>query len=119
VIKKQLFTACLGVRAAVDIIQTETGIADKIANFWIDTLLEMALKLQKPRLSDPTTRDPQLNDRTLKGANRKAVELSIKLEIQKMLFGWLLTQPPHQYDMLPINSRESFVARFEIYFLQS
>ncbi|KAF8147592.1 hypothetical protein K438DRAFT_1910535 [Mycena galopus ATCC 62051] len=70
-ITKQIKTACLGVESAVEALQTETGVKDKIATHWIGLLIEKAREVQKERVYNHATRDPRLNDKNIKGEPRE------------------------------------------------
>ncbi|KAJ7202681.1 hypothetical protein B0H12DRAFT_1243992 [Mycena haematopus] len=48
---KQVELACLGVKAAVETRQTETGVKDAYTNYWINDLLQRSRELKK---SNPT-----------------------------------------------------------------
>lgn len=55
--------AGLGVQDAVDKIQTETGVKDKTATFWIQKVMEKAHQMQQDQLYNELTRDQRLSDR--------------------------------------------------------
>ncbi|TFY66993.1 hypothetical protein EVJ58_g1912 [Rhodofomes roseus] len=103
-IKAQLLAACLGVQDAVDDMQTQSGVKDKIAQHWIEILIPRARALQQERLSNPSTMDPRLRDRRLRGEERKTVRSTIIKEIQEELYHWLVRQPPDRYNALPAES---------------
>ncbi|KII82864.1 hypothetical protein PLICRDRAFT_120152 [Plicaturopsis crispa FD-325 SS-3] len=103
-IQKMLLAACGGVQDVVDKIQTETGVKDSIATFWIEKLITKAREMQKVKLTDLSTRDPRLNDHKVKGKARQAIILSLKHEIRDELFNWLLCQTPERYAQLPLDS---------------
>lgn len=44
---KQVELACLGVKAAVEARQTDTGVKDPYTNHWIDDLLRRSRELKK------------------------------------------------------------------------
>ncbi|KAJ7354303.1 hypothetical protein DFH08DRAFT_691283 [Mycena albidolilacea] len=46
-VKKQIRAACLGVSAAVEQLQTDSGVKDKISVHWIGLLIEKAREIQK------------------------------------------------------------------------
>lgn len=104
-IKEQLWTACLGVQEAVDTIQTETGVKDKIATHWVSVLIEKARQLQQDWLFSPA-RNQRLN--MLKGPEREALKLEIKTDIQKELYMWLLSQPSGEHHQLESEARGKF-----------
>ncbi|KAI0071057.1 hypothetical protein K474DRAFT_1566504, partial [Panus rudis PR-1116 ss-1] len=56
-INSQLLHACLGVQETVDAMQSEKGIKDKIAQYWIEILLTKAREQQHARLINPQTKD--------------------------------------------------------------
>ncbi|KAJ7440424.1 hypothetical protein FB451DRAFT_1443354 [Mycena latifolia] len=84
-IKEQIRTACLGVESAVDALQTETGVKDKIAVHWIKLLIQKA--------------------RRIKGERREEIKQGIITEIQEELFGWVILQPEDRYNTLDEESR--------------
>lgn len=104
-IEAQLWVACSGASDSVKVMQTETGIKDKIAQFWIEKALAKASELKQERLSNPETRDLRLNDRKCTGATRKAINEEIIVAIQREIFDWLVQQPPHNYNNLCADSR--------------
>jgi hypothetical protein len=81
-------------------MQTETGIKDKIAQFWIEKALARASELKQECLSNPETQDLHLNDQKCTGVACKAINEEIMLAIQLEVFGWLVQQPPHSYNNL-------------------
>ncbi|KAJ7820820.1 hypothetical protein B0H14DRAFT_3089221 [Mycena olivaceomarginata] len=81
-IKKQIRAACLGVATAVENLQTETGVKDKIATHWIELLLEEARKIQQERVYNRETRDPRLNDTKIKNEARQLVKQSTNPELR-------------------------------------
>jgi hypothetical protein len=97
----QLLTAALGVQGNVEELQTETGIKDKITQFWIGELLTRARALQTERVTHNMTKDSRLKNRKLKGQARKDVVEEIKYEIRDELLVWLLKQPAAEWDALP------------------
>ncbi|KAF7420749.1 hypothetical protein PC9H_011267 [Pleurotus ostreatus] len=92
-IRRQLRAACTGVETAVTKIQTETGVKDRIAQFWIHQLIPKSRQLQEDRLYNAVTRDPHLNDRKFKGPERDAFKAKIQADIEAELFQWLVEQP--------------------------
>lgn len=105
-IERQISVACLGVKEAVEKIQTETGVKDKTANFWIEQLLDKARKAQDDQLFNRAIRDPRLNDAKTKGATREDIKQAIKLNIQKELLDWVVRQPAGRFALLDQDSRE-------------
>ncbi|CDO77984.1 hypothetical protein BN946_scf184811.g5 [Trametes cinnabarina] len=103
-VREQLLVACLGVQDAVDQLQTKTGVKDKIAQYWIEKLIPQACDMQAIRMSHPETRDVRLRDLLLKGDERKIMKDTIKKEIQRELFQWLIEQPPSTYLEIPEGS---------------
>ncbi|KAJ7495118.1 hypothetical protein FB451DRAFT_1335854 [Mycena latifolia] len=100
-IKEQIRTACLGVESAVDALQTETGVKDKIAVHWIKLLIQKAREFQQERVYNRGTRDPRLNDSRIKGEGREEIKQGIITEIQEELFGWLTIKPGTNRDLHP------------------
>ncbi|KDR77189.1 hypothetical protein GALMADRAFT_267364 [Galerina marginata CBS 339.88] len=103
-IKDQIWVAGLGVQEAVDNIQTETGVKDKTALFWIQQMIDKARIIHQARLFTPATRDPRLNDPKIKGPPRELIKTEIKIEVQRELFQWVITQPADRYARLDENS---------------
>ncbi|KAJ7832377.1 hypothetical protein B0H13DRAFT_2240461 [Mycena leptocephala] len=99
-IKEQIRSACLGVASAVDKLQTDSGVKDKIASHWIGLLIEMAKSAQQERVFNRGTRDPQLNDPKIKGEEREVIKQKILTTIQEELFTWVIMQPPERYEKL-------------------
>lgn len=78
--------ACLGPRAAVDVMHTNSGIKDKTAAFWIDQLLERAKSEQHTRIVNPETQDLRLKEKGTTVKEREAIRSVIKHEIQAEIF---------------------------------
>lgn len=111
IIERQLWAACGGVQDAVDTIQTDTGVKDKIALTWIPQLIARAREMQQDRLVNTSTRDPLLNTTDSKRAeDRRKLKIKIKNDIQDEVFRWLLTQPEERYKELAPDSRRLRVA---------
>jgi len=106
-ITDQLWLACRGVAQPVSDLQTNTGIKDKTAQFWIDQVLKRSSNLVTNRVTDATTRDPRLNDRSCTKEEKKCIRDSLKSKIQQEMHDWLLTQPKEKWDELPEESRAS------------
>ncbi|KAJ6583373.1 hypothetical protein DFH09DRAFT_1308895 [Mycena vulgaris] len=106
-IKEQIKTACLGVASAVDQLQTDSGVKDKIAVHWIDLLIEKARLLQKERVYNRETRDPRLNDNKIKGDAREIIKQAVIDEIQEELYTWVILQPTDRYEQLDEASRKT------------
>ncbi|KAI0684232.1 hypothetical protein BC835DRAFT_1464922 [Cytidiella melzeri] len=94
VLCEQLRVACRGNKDAVQSIQTQTGVKDKLAQFWVEHLLASAREQQDHLLKDPPTRDSRLNDKGLKGDARKAVRPEVIDTIQDSLWNWFVDLPP-------------------------
>ncbi|KAJ7436399.1 hypothetical protein FB451DRAFT_1344639 [Mycena latifolia] len=84
VIRWQVWTACLGHKKNLDATYSQTGVKDKIAQFWIHKLLEMAKNQQEMDA-------------------RAAVKEEISLKIQKDLWDWVVQQPPESFAKLDEN----------------
>ncbi|KAJ8690139.1 hypothetical protein PTI98_011597 [Pleurotus ostreatus] len=105
-IRRQLRAACTGVETAVTKIQTETGVKDRIAQFWIHQLIPKSRQLQEDRLYNAVTRDPHLNDRKFKGPERDAFKAKIQADIEAELFQWLVEQPASRYAKMRVDAPE-------------
>jgi hypothetical protein len=105
-ITNQLWLACRGVAQPVSDLQTDTGIKDKMAQFWIDQVLERSSSLITARVTDSTTRDPRLNDHSYQ-EEKQAIQDSLKCQIQEETNDWLITQPKEKWDELPEQSHVS------------
>ncbi|KAH8107680.1 hypothetical protein BXZ70DRAFT_884608 [Cristinia sonorae] len=103
-ITAQIHAACTGVEKAVEALQTETGVKDKIAQHWITQLISRSRILQKERIHDLATRDQRLNSKNLTGNNRQQVKNEIIMDIQEELLAWLYQQPAHSYQNLSQDS---------------
>jgi hypothetical protein len=97
-IEQQLWTACSGVQSSVDVLQTKTGVKDKIAQHWINILVPTARQLLQQALSNPVTSDSH-NTNT---PHQHKADLTVA--IQQVLFRWLIQQPPERYNALPLDS---------------
>ncbi|KAJ6552358.1 hypothetical protein B0H10DRAFT_1849475 [Mycena sp. CBHHK59/15] len=104
-IKKQIKAACLGVATAVEKLQTETGVKDKISVHWINQLIEKARDVQKERIYDRDTRDPRLNDNRIKGEEQAEIRQDLITKIQDKLYTWVIMQPTDRYEKLTPESR--------------
>ncbi|KAJ7758185.1 hypothetical protein DFH07DRAFT_772651 [Mycena maculata] len=105
-IEEQIQSAYLGVAAAVELLQTESGVKDKIAAHWIQLLTEKARAMQKAQVFNRDTRDPRLNDSKIKGEARDDIKQSIIDAIQEELYSWVILQPQDQYAKLGEESRK-------------
>ncbi|KAJ3982098.1 hypothetical protein F5890DRAFT_1416419 [Lentinula detonsa] len=102
-IRQQLWLACLGDHDALALSYAQTGVKDKLSQFWISQLCAQAAEKQKTLFFDPTLRDPRLVDKRIKGIEWKSVKLSIKQAIQRELWAWLITQPPENFEKLDLS----------------
>ena len=84
-------------------MQTETGVKDQLAEYWIQQLIVKAREEQQRRIRNPATRDPRLQPRQV--PHRARVVAQIELDIQRELIQWLVTQPEAEYSKLPQDSR--------------
>ncbi|KAJ7696531.1 hypothetical protein B0H17DRAFT_929328 [Mycena rosella] len=100
VIRWQIWTACLGIQKPLDATYSQTGVKDKIAQFWIQKLLDMAKNRCSVELGDRKTCDPRLNNSALKGDARIAVKNEISHKIQEELWDWVVRQPPDSFAKL-------------------
>ncbi|KAJ7123807.1 hypothetical protein C8R43DRAFT_899414 [Mycena crocata] len=105
-IKEQIKSACLGVAGAVELMQKESGVKDKISEHWIQLLIEKARKIQQERVYNKDTRDPRLNDPSIKGDSRNKIKEAILGEIQEELYAWVIMQPEERYKSLNEESRD-------------
>lgn len=103
-VERQLKAAMLGVEATVTAMQTESGVKDAMAQYWIDRLLVRGRELSQKYMSNQDTRDTRLNSRTLTGDARKAVQDEIREKIREEQWDWLVQQPAHRYAELPPGS---------------
>jgi hypothetical protein len=101
IIANQLWLACRGAAQPVLDLQTDTGIKDKTAQLWIDQALERSSNLLASRITDSTTRDSRLNNRSYSTEQKKKICATLKSEIQQETYAWLLTQPKGKWDELP------------------
>ncbi|KAJ7083339.1 hypothetical protein B0H15DRAFT_785013 [Mycena belliarum] len=101
VIRWQVWAACLGNKKNLDASYSQTGVKDKISQFWIQKILEMGKEKRAIALSDPKTRDPRLNRASLKGDDRVAVKDEITRRIQQELWDWVVQQPAESFALLP------------------
>jgi len=103
-ITNQLLVACRGVAQTVLDLQTDTGIKDKKAQFWVNQALERSSNLVSSRVTDSTTRDSRLNGNSYSMEQKKEIQDSLKSQIQQETYDWLLTQPREKWDKLPDES---------------
>ena len=111
IIKRQIYLACEGVAYRVSELQTETGVKDRTAQYWIDRALERSSELIRKRTHDLETQDARLREK-LKPDDRKQMKKRIQSEIAAEVYHWVIEQPPERYDKLPQNSRMSFPSQF-------
>lgn len=102
-IRWQVWNACGGNKTVLDASYSQTGIKDKISQYWIQRTLEMGKGFRAIQITDPQTRDPRLN--TLKGEDRKIVKDEISHQIQLDLWNWVIQQPPESYVLLSADDR--------------
>ena len=103
----QIWAACRGVAQTVSDLQTTTGVKDKTAQFWIDQVLGQSSNQITRRVTDSTTRDSRLNDRSCAKEQKQQIRDTLKTQIQQETYDWLLTQPKGKWDELPEQSRAS------------
>lgn len=108
-ITKQLWLACRGVAQPVIELQTETGIKDKTAQFWIELALKRSSEQITEKVTDSTTRDPRLNDRSRPTDQKEVIREQLRSKIQEETHDWLVTQPSKKWNELPGDSRECSV----------
>jgi len=108
IIKQQICLACEGVACRVSELQTETGVKDRTAQYWIDRALERSSELVRKRIHEPATRDTRLGGK-LKPDERKQMKETIQSEISAEVYRWVIEQPLERYNKLPQDSRKSFV----------
>ena len=106
-ITSQIWLACRGVAQPVSDLQTTTGIKDKTAQFWIDQALARSSNEITKRVTDSTTRDSRLNNRSCAKEQKQQIQDTLKSQIQRETYDWLLTQPEEKWDKLPEQSRAS------------
>ena len=106
IIKQQINVACEGVACRVSELQTETGVKDRTAQYWIDCALQRASELTRQRVHEPATKDPRLSGK-LKVDERKKIKEVISSEISAEVRRWVIEQPPEQYCQLPQDSCKS------------
>ena len=110
IIKQQINRACEGIACKVSELQTETGVKDRTAQYWIDRALERSSTLMRQRLHEPETQDPRLR-RKPKQDEWKQIKEAIHSEVSAEVRRWVIEQPSERFDELPQNSRTSFTLR--------
>lgn len=108
IIKQQIYLACRGVACKVSDLQTETGVKDRTAQYWIDRALERSSELMRKRVNELETQDSRLKVK-LKPGERKQIKETIQSEISMEVYRWVIEQPPERYSKLPHDSRTSFI----------
>lgn len=103
IIKQQIYLACGGVACRVTELQTETGVKDQTAQYWINRALERSSELTRKRVTEPGTQDPRLRGK-IKPDERKRIKETIQSEIAMEVYRWVIEQPPERYNKLPQNS---------------
>ena len=111
IIKEQIYLACEGVACRVSECQTETGVKDQIAQYWIDRALEQSSKLTQEQIHDPVIQDPRLKGK-LKPDERKQTKEMIQSKISAEVYRWVIEQPPEWYNKLPQDSCECLAPQF-------
>lgn len=109
-IKKQLTLACCGVAQHVSDLQTETGIKDKTAQFWIDRALKRSSDLVATRIKNRATRDTRLNSNRVPKEQKQAIRKELKERIKEETLTWLVSQPRERWEKLPEDSRMCYFA---------
>jgi hypothetical protein len=90
----------MGVAGDVEDLQTETGVKDKITQFWITELLTRAKVLHAEQIFNAGTKDTRLKNKKIKGKARKDIVHEIKLTICNELMHWLVRQPAAEWDAM-------------------
>ncbi len=105
VIRKQIWLACHGDQGGIGQLSTETGVKDKIAQFWIDTLLAKVKPILDAKLKNRETRDQRLNER-MSREDRKSLTEEITATVGTELWEWVVRQPQDDYEQLAVDDRE-------------
>ncbi|KAJ8503094.1 hypothetical protein ONZ45_g11160 [Pleurotus djamor] len=112
-IRSQLFAACSGNMEAVQSLQTQTGVKDKLAQHWVEIALVRAREQQDTQINNIATRDARLNDKRIKGDQRKAVKQTMINTIQVDVWNWLVRlAPPSRSQNSPPGPLQDIVAGF-------
>lgn len=98
-IHEQLRRAASGDKQGVKKLQSDTGVKDKIAQHWINTLVEKATVMMKTRCTDPKTKDKKLKAK-ISPEERKQIKGNIGEGVQEELINWLVQQPEGSYDQI-------------------
>jgi len=117
IIANQVWVACRGVAQPVSDLQTETGIKDKTAQFWIGQALKRSSDLVRVKVTDSSTRDLRLNSRHCSKEEKKQIREILKSGIQEETYKWLITQPESKWNQLPDGSCMSLlpIVRLSLY----
>ncbi|KAK7008238.1 hypothetical protein R3P38DRAFT_2948527 [Favolaschia claudopus] len=99
-IRWQFWAACGGNKKDLDASYSQSGVKDKIAQFWIQKLMDIGRERRNTELTDPKTRDSRLNNPAVKGDAKASIRLEIIRRIQQELWDWVITQPPESYSLL-------------------
>ena len=110
--------AITSTESALKAAQTASGVKDRIAQHWITKIVQKKKELVATRLTNQETRDPRLNQRTLKGSEREDIKNPILEEIHDELRTWLHQQPPSRFNALPQDSRKPSVTEISDIYLQ-
>jgi hypothetical protein len=113
-IKAQFRLACYGSKDLVQQAARQTGVKDKISQYWIDILLAKAQEEQHKMLVNRSTRDPIFNTR-MEPEDRSRMREQIKRNIQTKLYKWVVKQPPDSYEKLLQNDRKTPIFFSSIY----
>lgn len=105
-IKSQIRLATTDTEGAVIEAQKKSGIKDRIAQHWIELAIVKRRELNKMRITNAQTKDPRLTTKALTKDEREIMKLTIQKEISDEVFEWIIQQPPHQYNALPLDFRE-------------
>ncbi|KAF9780518.1 hypothetical protein BJ322DRAFT_1011992 [Thelephora terrestris] len=113
IIKQQIYLACEGIACRVSDLQTETGIKDRTAQYWIDRALERSSELMRQRLHEPETQDPRLRGK-LKPDERKQIKEMIHSEVSAEVRRWVIEQPPERFNEIPQESCKSYDSSIDL-----
>lgn len=105
IIKQQINLACEGIAYKVSDLQTETGVKDRTAQYWIDRALERSSELMRQRSHEPETQDPRLKGK-LDPDERKRIKEIVRSEVAVEVSRWVIEQPPERFKELPQDSRK-------------
>ncbi|KAF8064464.1 hypothetical protein FPV67DRAFT_1672161 [Lyophyllum atratum] len=102
-IRWQIWTACSGDKEALMNHYSQSGVKDKISQYWIEALIARSKQLRASRITDTETRDARLKDPALQDEARKVMKTTIGCEIQLELWNWVIQQPSESYLRLKEN----------------